>query len=176
MLFEFIILAVLCFLGARNNTMYHPHLLIKKHITVKNENVAKLLICQRDMYNRRGGGRLIPKSNRNKMLLPGLIFYISTVVVILFAIVMSLLPDAYSDAVIYEEDALNRYLAEFAFYILLAAELAFDFINSFKRANEIKTKSGAILMRVISVVMTSMFSFGIVYFISIAIYLLINTK
>lgn len=174
MIFEFIILAFLCFWVARKNTMYHPHLLIKNHIVVKNENAAKLLICRRDMYNRRGGGRLIPKANRNKMLIPGLVFYILTAVAVLFTVVMAWFPDVYSEAVIYAEGSVNRFLSEFAFYIILAAELAFDFINSFKRADEIKVKSGAILMRVISVVMITMFSFGIVFFVYLAIRLLSN--
>lgn len=161
MIFEIIILSLLCFLVARNNTMYHPHLLIKKHLTVKNKNIAKIFVCQRDMYNRRGGGRLIPKANRNKMLIPGLVFYILTVVAFMFSIVMVLIPN---DDLIYQEAPLNIYLYELAFYILLSTELAFEFINSFKRADEIKNNGGAILMRVISVIAICLFFAGIVLF------------
>lgn len=82
MIFFFSIL----FIGHLNSS-YHPHLIYKKYIRIKNKFLQKILID--DMLSLTGGVRKNNKGNLNKLSLIGLFYYIIAFLWLLFYLVYS---------------------------------------------------------------------------------------
>ena len=83
-------LLFLVLLMARSNSTYHPHLLFKRYVIIKNKTVSKLLIGQSDPI--RGYARNA-KANRNKLTYSGIVFYLLSLLLSCFWVIMALLPD-----------------------------------------------------------------------------------
>lgn len=135
----FPLLLLLLPIMARTNATYHPHLIFKKHITVKNNVLAKILIDQADPVGRSKNA----KANRNKLTYAGIVFYILHLILLCFSVVMMLVPDIPCQHFIYDSKAiflngntLNAKLTFLFTFALLFAECAFQFINTSKYAVE----------------------------------------
>ena len=140
MMYSFLLILLLLLLVTRANSTYHPHLLFKRYIIIKNEIVSKLLIDQSDPVNSRAK---IAKANRNKLTYYGIIFWVLFLVLCCFSFIMTLLPDVTCESFTFDSrniflsgNTLNEKLpVDFAF-ALLFAEVAFHFINTRKYAVE----------------------------------------
>jgi len=122
------------------NSAYHPHLLLKKYCIIKNKTLAKILIAQSDPVNVRAKNA---KTNRNKLLWAGTVFYILVFVLAVFSISMRLIPDIPVERFTYGSmtlvltgGTLNAKLPTLLAYILLFSETAFSLINTSKYAVE----------------------------------------
>lgn len=133
-------LLLLVFLMARANSTYHPHLLFKRYVIIKNEIVSKLLIDQSDPVNSRAKNA---KANRNKLTYCGIVFYGLFLVLCCFSFIMTLLPEFPCESFVYESrliflygNTLNEKLPISFSFTLLFAGTAFHFINTSKYAIE----------------------------------------
>lgn len=139
-MYMFPFLLFIIFIGARMNTTYHPHLLFKKYVIIKNQTLAKLLIGQSDPVNSRAKNA---KSNRNKLSYAGIVFYISFLFLVILSIVMFLIPDIPVESFTFDSktmfltgSTLNAKLPTVLAFALMFAEIAFHFINTSKYAVE----------------------------------------
>ena len=82
MMFFFLIL-----FAGHLNSVYHPHLIYKKYIRIKNKFLQKILID--DMISLTGGIRKNNKGNLNKLSLIGLFYYIIAFLWLIFYLVYS---------------------------------------------------------------------------------------
>jgi len=128
------------FIMARTNSTYHPHLLFKRYVIIKNKTVSKLLIGQSDPVNSHAKNA---KANRNKLTYWGIIFYSLFLLLVCFSVIMALLPDLPCDSFIFDSRALfltgntlNEKLPVIFAFTLLFAETAFHFVNTSKYAIE----------------------------------------
>ena len=124
----------------RANSTYHPHLLFKRYVIIKNKAIVKLLIGQSDPANCRSNNR---KANRNKLTYSGIIFYVLFLVLCCFSITINLLPEIPCESFVFESrtmfltaDTLNEKLPFIFALTLLFTEAAFNFINTSKYAAE----------------------------------------
>ena len=137
-MFPFLLLIV--FIMARNNSAYHPHLLFKRYVVIKNKTVSMLLIGQSDPAN---GRTKNAKANRNKLTYAGIMFYSLFLLLVCFSVIMALLPDIPCEGFVYESNTLffvgntlNEKLPVLLAFALLFAECSFDFVNTLKCAVE----------------------------------------
>ncbi len=132
MMYTFPLLLLLVFLMARANSTYHPHLLFKRYVIIKNEIVSKLLIDHSDPVNSRAKNA---KANRNKLTYCGIVFYGLFLLLCCFSFIMTLLPEVPCESSAYGNTLNEKLPVAFAF-ALLFAETAFHFINTSKYAVE----------------------------------------
>ena len=140
MMYSFLLILLLLLLVTRANSTYHPHLLFKRYVIIKNEIVAKLLIGQSDPVNSSAKNA---KANRNKLTYYGIIFWVLFLVLCCFSFIMTLLPEVTCESFTFDSryiflsgNTLNEKLpVDFAF-ALLFAEVAFHLINTRKYAVE----------------------------------------
>jgi hypothetical protein len=139
-MYSFLYILLLLLLGTRANSTYHPHLLFKRHVIIKNKIVSKLLIDQSDPVNSRAKNA---KANRNKLTYCGIIFYGLFLVLCCFSFIMTLLPEFPCESFVYESrliflygNTLNEKLPISFAFTLLFAEVAFHLINTRKYAVE----------------------------------------
>jgi hypothetical protein len=131
-MYSFLYILLLLLLGTRANSTYHPHLLFKRYVIIKNEIVSKLLIDQSDPVNSRAKNA---KANRNKLTYCGIIFYGLFLVLCCFSFIMTLLPEVPCESSAYGNTLNEKLPVTFAF-ALLFAEVAFHLINTRKYAVE----------------------------------------
>ncbi len=131
---------LIVFILTRANSTYHPHLLFKRYVTIKNKTVYRLLIGQSDPVN---GRTKNAKANRYKLTYSGIVFYSLFLLFVCFSVIMALLPDYPCEGFVYESkalflagDTLNEKLPVIMAFVLLFAETAFHFINTSKYAVE----------------------------------------
>lgn len=139
-MYMFPLLLVFVLVMARANSTYHPHLLFKRYIIIKNETIRKLLIGQHDLVNSRAKNT---KSNRNKLTYSGIVFYVLFLVIFCFSLIMTFLPDFPCESFVvktkhftFTGNTLNEKLPFIFAVTLLFAETAFHFINTSKYAIE----------------------------------------
>ena len=139
-MYMFPLFLIIVFIMARTNSTYHPHLLFKRYVIIKNKTVSKLLIGQSDPVNSRAKNA---KANRNKLTYSGIVFYGLFLVLCCFSIIMTLLPDFPCESFVYESRYMflagnthNQKLPFLFALTLLFAEVAFHFINTSKYAIE----------------------------------------
>ncbi len=139
-MYMFPLFLIIVFIMARANSTYHPHLLFKQYVIIKNKTVSTLLIGQSDPVNSRAKNA---KANRNKLTYSGIVFYGLFVVLCCFSIIMTLLPDFSCESFVYESrymflsgNTLNQKLPFVFALTLLFVEAAFHFINTSKYAVE----------------------------------------
>lgn len=121
-----------------------PHLLFKKYVTIHNTTLAKILISQSDVVSRAKN----KKSNRNKMLLPSIVFYclgalllVLTLFLLYFVSPIPIEPYAIDTrGLILVASTLNEKIIITLSMLLLATEITFYFINTIK-CNLNKAKS-----------------------------------
>lgn len=161
-MYPFFILFV--FLMARANSAYHPHLLFRRYVVIRNQTLSKLLIDQADPVKIR---RKNTKSNRNKLSYSGIIFYGLSLLLCLFSLVMALIPDIPCDTFIFSSrymyltgSSLNQKLPFVFSLILLFAEGAFYFINTSKYA--VETTTAKKFTRVLYILFIIFFSGGVI--------------
>lgn len=154
-------LLFLVLIMTRSNSTYHPHLLFKRYVIIKNKAVSKLLIGQSNpirSYARNA------KANRNKLTYAGIVFYLLALLLICFWVIMALLPDFPCESFVFEPfegDTLNEKLSITLGFALFFAEYAFLFINTSKYAVE-----GAAAKRITGILFcffSVMFSAGMVF-------------
>ena len=128
------------FLMARTNSTYHPHLLFKRYVIIKNKTVSKLLIGQSDPVDSHTKNA---KANRNKLTYCGIIFYSLFLLLVCFSVIMALLPDLPCDSFIFDSrtlfltgNTLNEKLPVIFAFTLFFAETAYHFVNTSKYAVE----------------------------------------
>ena len=73
---------------AKMNTSYDDDLLFKKYVTIKNPTLAKILINQQKIQVIKYSRTKNTKANRKKLLIPGLIFYILSIILMIFSIIL----------------------------------------------------------------------------------------
>lgn len=106
--------AMLIFLSWMNTT-YDDDLLFKKYIIIKNSKLASFLIKQIKISTVKNSRAKSKKEHRNKLLLPGLIFYISDFILLVISIILKL-PDllmasfAISQEIFYQINTFNYQL------------------------------------------------------------------
>lgn len=139
-MYMFPLFLIIVFIMARNNSTYHPHLLFKRYVIIKNKTVSKLLIGQSDPVNSRTKNA---KTNRNKLTYCGIIFYGLFLLLCGFSVVMTLLPDFPCESFVFDSrymflagDTLNQKLPLAFAFTLLFVETAVHFINTSKYAIE----------------------------------------
>ncbi len=139
-MYMFPLFLIIVFIMARTNSTYHPHLLFKRYVIIKNKTVSRLLIGQSDPVNSRTKNA---KANRNKLTYSGIVFYGLYLVLCCFSIIMTLLPDFPCESFVYESrymflagNTLNQKLPFLFALTLLFAVAAFHFINTSKYATE----------------------------------------
>ena len=139
-MYMFPLFLLIVFFMARANSTYHPHLLFKGYIRIKNKTVSKFLIGQSDPVNSRTKNA---KTNRNKLTFSGIVFYGLFLVLCCFSIIMTILPDFPCESFVYESrymflagNTLNQKLPFVFALTLLFSEAAFHFINTSKYAIE----------------------------------------
>lgn len=93
---------------ARNNTAYHPRMIVKKYIKINNKVVAKIFISQSDPGGTRAKNL---KTNRNKMLYAGIVFYFAYVIVQIFSATLLFISNGHN---IYTPILLNMTFLSFA--------------------------------------------------------------
>ncbi len=170
-MYMFPLFLLIVFLIARANSTYHPHLLFKRYIIIKNETILKLLIGQSDPVNSRAKNA---KANRNKLTYSGIFFYGLFLVLCCFSIIMTLLPDFPCESFVYESrymflagNTLNQKLPFLFALTLLFAEAAFHFINTSKYATEKTTAKK--LTRIMYYSFSTLFSVGAIGSLWVAI-------
>jgi len=131
---------LMVFIMARANSTFHPHLLFKRYVIIKNKTVSRLLIGQSDPVN---GRTKNAKANRNKLTYSGIIFHSLFLLLVCFSVIMALLPDFPCEGFVYESksllltgNTLNEKLPVILAFVLLFAETAFHFVNTSKYAVE----------------------------------------
>ena len=139
-MYMFPLFLIIVFLMARSNSTYHPHLLFKRYVIIKNKTVSKLLIGQSDPVNSRTKNA---KTNRSKLTYCGIIFYGLFLLLCGFSVVMILLPAFQCESFAFDSrymflagDTLNQKLPLVFAFTLLFAETAVHFINTSKYAIE----------------------------------------
>lgn len=139
-MYMFPLFLIIVFIMARTNSTYHPHLLFKRYVIIKNKTVCKLLIGQSDPVNSRTKNA---KTNKNKLTYCGIIFYGLFLLLCGFSVVMTLLPDFPCESFVFDSrymflagDTLNQKLPIVFALTLLFTETAFHFINTSKYAIE----------------------------------------
>lgn len=138
MLFPFSLLFVL--LGAHINSCYHPHLIFKRYIVIKNPIWAKVLINQYDPVKNRSKNA---KGNRNKLSYAGLVGYGLFLFLVIFSAIMYLVPPipARGLAIITNTfltygNTLNALLPSALTGAVFLGEAAFGFLNTIRYAVE----------------------------------------
>ncbi len=105
-LFMFPLILLLLFLSARINSAYHPKLIFKKYINLKNQKLAKLLIDPASPFSKANNA----KANRNKMTIVGILCYSLLALLMIFtATMLWLIPEIQTDS--FELDSRFIYLA-----------------------------------------------------------------
>ena len=139
-MYMFPLFLLLIFIMARTNSTYHPPLIFKRYIIIKNNVLSKILIDQADPASGRSKNA---KANRNKLTYAGIVFYILFFALVSFSVVMLFLPDIPCESFIYESktmflvgNTLNEKLTVLLAFTLLFAETDFHFINTSKYAVE----------------------------------------
>lgn len=145
--------------GACLNTAYHPHLTFKKYIKIKNRTLAKLLIDKSDpLYiGTSRFGRENKKSNQDKLLMAGLIFYIISLIIVIFSIILTyIIPEIPIPSTEFETDidayslitnTLNKKLTVMISLAFLSIEMIFREINGLKyRLEKSFCKKGLIIV------------------------------
>lgn len=139
-MYMFPLFLLIVFIMARANSTYHPHLLFKRYVIIKNKTVSKLLIGQADPVNSRAKNA---KANRNKLTYCGILFYGLFLLLCIFSVVMTFLPDLPCESFVFDSrsmflagDTLNQKLPFIFAFTLLFAEAAIHFINTSKYAIE----------------------------------------
>jgi len=153
------------FIMARANSTYHPHLLFKKYVIIKNKMVSKILISQSDPVNSRAKNA---KANCNKLTYSGIIFHSLFLLLVGFSVIMTFLPDFPCESFVFDSrymflagDTLNQKLP-FVFALTLSfAEAAFHFINTSKYSVEKTTaKRFAIILHYFFTILFSVGAIG----------------
>jgi hypothetical protein len=128
----------------RINATYHPHLIFKKYIIVRNQKLARALIGQSDPVTPKTKNA---KANRNKLSYAGIVFYGLFAVLLLMCVVFALLPDIPASNHPFAEKSffvsgstLNVILPGILTWVLLFAEFSFHVLNTSKYAVE-KTRA-----------------------------------
>ena len=160
------ILLILILFGARINTAYNPNLIFKKYVTVHNTAVAKILISQSDIISRAKN----KKSDRNKLLLSGIVFYCLDGLLIILALLLICLVSPI--AIEYFEidtrflflsaSTLNEKIIITLSLLLLTTEIIFYFINTIK-CNSNKAKSSKAIIG-IYIFIVAVLLIGEIYF------------
>lgn len=165
------------FLMARANSAYHPHLLFRRYVVIRNQTLSKLLIDQTDPVKIR---RKNTKSNRNKLLYSGIIFYGLSLLLCLFSLVMALIPDIPCDTFIFSSrymyltgSSLNQKLPFVFSLILLFAEGAFYFLNTLRYA--VETTTAKKFTKVLYILFIIFFSGGVIGGLWVTITTLLET-
>ena len=170
-MYLFPLFLIIVFIMARTNSTYHPHLLFKRYVIIKNKIVSKLLIGQSDPVNSRTKNA---KTNRNKLTYCGIIFYGLFLLLCGFSVVMTLLPDFPCESFAFDSrymffagDTLNQKLPLVFAFTLLFAETAVHFINTSKYA--IEKTSAKMFTSVMYYLFSILFSAGAIGSLWIAI-------
>ena len=129
----FPILILLTVFFARCISTYDITLIFKKHIIIKNSNVAKILIDQSRVNSR---AKLL-KANRNKLTVSGLIFYtaillftLTSIILLFFVSPIGSQPYIIDSRFLYlYAETLNQKISVCLFEYLLFAEVVFYFFN-----------------------------------------------
>lgn len=139
-MYMFPLFLIIVFIMARVNSTYHPHLLFKRYVIIKNKTVSALLIGQSDPAN---GNTKNAKPNRNKLTYSGIIFYGLFLLLCIFSVAMAILPDFPCESFVFDSryiilagNTLNQKLPFVFSLTLLFAEVAFHFLNTSKYAVE----------------------------------------
>lgn len=130
------ILLLLILFGARMNTAYNPNLLFKKYVTIHNTTIAKILISQSDVTTRAKN----KKSDRNKLLLSGIVFYSLEGLLIILALFLIFFAPPISIEyfeidtryLFLSASTLNEKIIITLSTLLLTTEIIFYFINTIK--------------------------------------------
>ncbi len=139
-MYMFPLFLIAVFLLARANSTYHPHLLVKQYVIIKNKTISMLLIGQSDPVKTRVKNA---KANRNKITYSGIIFYVLFLLMSCFSVIMDYLPDIPCESFVFDSkniylvaNTLNQKLPVVFALTLLFVESAFYFINTSKYAVE----------------------------------------
>ena len=145
----------------RINATYHPHLIFKKYIIVRNQKLARALIGQSDPIMPKTKNA---KANRNKLTYAGIAFYGMFAVLAVLCVVFALLPDMPANshpfpayARLMPGSTLNVMLPSVLTWALLFGEFAFHVLNTSKYAVK-KAKA----KKFIWAVYAAMFALGVV--------------
>ena len=153
-------LLLLVLITARMNTAYHPHLLFKKHIKIKSTFWTKLLISQSDPVTNAKNKR----ADKNKLLLPGLVFYCVDFALCGFSVLMLLIPEVPykffeidTRALYLAGDSVNEVLVCSFFLAAMFVQVCFHFLNTFKYAVERTTAKKTVKVIYILLIIISVF-------------------
>ena len=118
---------------ARLNTAYHPDLILKRHIEIKNEKIARLLICGNNPADAKVENA---EENRNKILYLGIAFYLLWIaVVVCSAILLFFVPkieiasQLVFDEISFSVRTLNEKISFLFLFELNFAEVVFLCLN-----------------------------------------------
>ena len=163
-MYMFPLFLFIVFIMARSNSTYHPHLLFKRYVIIKNKTISKLLIGQSDPVN---GRTKNAKANQNKLTYCGIIFYSLFLLLVCFSIIMAFLPDLPCNSFIFDSktlflagNTLNEKLPVIFAFTLLFAEAAFHFVNTSKYA--VKKTTAKRFTRFLYYFFAIMFSAGMI--------------
>ena len=139
-MYMFPVLLFFIFGLTRTNSAYHPHLLFRRYVIVKNKTIAKLFISQTDPA---GSTAKNAQANRNKLSFAGIVFYGLFLLLIIISTVLFLLPDIPAENFVFDSrylflagNTLNEKLPVTLAFALLFAECAFHFLNTLKYSVE----------------------------------------
>ncbi len=132
----FPVVLLLAFLGARMNSAYHPKLLFKKYIKLRNPLAIKLLVSKYDPAKNQVKNA---KGNQDKLLYGGAVFYGLFFAVLVFSLVMRRLPDMPTEQIVWNSrtlffagDTLNTILPFCLTLCLFMTEFLFHIVNTAK--------------------------------------------
>jgi hypothetical protein len=168
MIYPFSLLFAVFF--ARINAVYHPHLLFRKYVIVRNQKLARILIGQSDPVTPKVKNQ---KANRNKLTYAGIVFYGLCVALLVICVVFWILPEIpvknlplVAASLSISGSTLNVILPGILTWILLFTEFSFHILNTSKYAVE-KTSAKKLLWGIYGV----MFVLGVAM-IALCLYLL----
>lgn len=165
-MYAFPVTILLALIFANLNTSYHSHLKFKKYIKVKNPIIAKILINQSNpLYTQRKN----IKSNQNKLLFGGLIFYVLCLIMIIFSIILIYifpripipLYEFDVDSIYILTNSLNEKIIVMLTTALIFAEIIFYHINITGYAVEMSDYKK--ITKWMNIVMILMYLYGFVY-------------
>ncbi len=147
----------------RLNTPYHPNLLLKKYIIIKNPKIQLLTISK---INPEDFNTNIPKKNQNKLLYLGMIFYILWALVFIFTLIMWLVvpdiptePFLFDDYLGYYISTLNQILPFKLWLTYGMFDISFLSLNIVKCNRDIKEKKVINIIWIITVIFFFALSF-----------------